>query len=317
MIQSGRSAVVLIDSYGSVNTKNFKKEGAAATAGRRCGRCGKTMKYCVGVSAEERARFEPVFACLVEIANKEIEPRFLAGIRVMEKKDHTPVTEADKNAEQKMRQWLEEHFPEHGIFGEEFGIREAHGDFPRYRWILDPVDGTRSFILNGFQFGTLIALEKDDGEGFRPAMGVISHASVGAWLIGDGEKTVLHHAGSAHEVQVRNTSELSDAVLLTTSHWTTPEQKGDERMQRLIDQVKMYRTFGDCFGYFSVATGGADVMIDPDLNYWDVAALVPVVEGAGGMLTATSGGNPLKELSAVAGGPIIHTKVLKVLNEKM
>jgi myo-inositol-1(or 4)-monophosphatase len=85
-------------------------------------------------------------------------------------------------------------------------------------------------------------------------------------------------------------------------------------MQNLIDRVKMYRTFGDCFGYFAVATGGADIMVDPDLNYWDVAALVPVIEGAGGVLTSTTGGNPLKELSAVATNRELHGEVLAILN---
>jgi myo-inositol-1(or 4)-monophosphatase len=272
------------------------------------------LNYCAGVSDKERAFFEPVFRLLVEIANKEIEPRFLANVVVLQKKDHTPVTEADRSAELRMRLWIEHNYPQHGIYGEEFGIKEAGGEYPRYRWILDPVDGTRSFILNGFQFGTLIALERDDGNGFAPIMGAISHTVAQAWVLGDGQRSVLYHKGQQHEVHVRDKTDLAEAVLLTTSHWTTPEQKGDKRMQDLIDRVKMYRTFGDCFGYFAVATGGADIMVDPDLNYWDVAALVPVIEGAGGVLTSTTGGNPLKELSAVATNRALHEEVLSILN---
>lgn len=273
--------------------------------------------YCSGVTAEERAFFEPVFANLVDIAGREINSRFLTNIMVMQKKDHTPVTEADRTAELRMRIWLESQFPTHGIYGEEFGIKEATGDFPRYRWILDPVDGTRSFILNGFQFGTLIALERDDGNGFVPAMGAISHPVAQAWVLGDGKRTVLFHNNEVHDVHVRKTEELQDAVLLTTSHWTTSEQKGDERMQKVIDAVKTYRTFGDCFGYFAVATGGADIMIDPDLNYWDVAALVPVIEGADGILTSTKGGNPLKDLSALATNKHLYPKVLLMLSSNL
>lgn len=112
---------------------------------------------------------------------------------MFDKKDHTPVTAADRGAEKVMREWIEAHFPTHGIFGEEFGIKEASGDsFPRYRWILDPIDGTRAFIHNAFHFGTLIAVERDDGNGFQPMLGVISHPHVGVWLIGDGERAILH-----------------------------------------------------------------------------------------------------------------------------
>ena len=148
-----------------------------------------------------------------------------------------------------MRLLIEETYPEHGIFGEEWGEKEVshNSEGVRYRWILDPVDGTKSFITNSFLFGTLIALERDDGTGFRPILSSISHSE-------------LH---------------------------------GSANIQKLIDRVKMYRTMGDCFGYFAVASAGADIMIDPELCYWDVAALLPVVEGAGGVITSMTGGNPL------------------------
>ena len=271
--------------------------------------------YCEACSDREYAVFESAVKELISLANAEILPRFLSGIKVFDKKDHTPVTEADRSAELAMRNWIEEKFPTHGIFGEEFGVKEAsnHG-FPRYRWILDPIDGTRAFITNAFHFGTLIAVEKDVGEGFKPMIGVISHPHVGVWLIGNGKKTTLHlRDGSERPEHVREVSNLHDATLLVTSHWTTPEQKGGEEMQSLIDAVKLYRTWGDCFGYFAVATGGADIMIDPDLNYWDVAALGPVIEGAGGVLTSLTGGNPLKELSAVA----TNRKLLPIVLSKL
>ena len=214
-----------------------------------------------------------------------------------------------------MREWIEAHFPTHGIFGEEFGIKEASGDsFPRYRWILDPIDGTRAFIHNAFHFGTLIAVERDDGNGFQPMLGVISHPHVGVWLIGDGERAILHGPDSkVRQVHCKETKNLADATFVVTSHWTTPEQKGGKEMQSLIDEVKLYRTWGDCFGYFSVATGGADIMIDPDLNYWDVAALVPVIEGSGARLVSMKGGNPLKDLSAVATNEYLLPEVLRKL----
>lgn len=277
----------------------------------------KKISYSAGCSEKEYQVFEPAIRTLISLANKEILPRFLSGTEVFDKKDHTPVTAADRGAEKVMRAWIEKHFPEHGIFGEEFGIKEAaEHACPRYRWILDPIDGTRAFISNAFHFGTLIAVERDDGEGFRPMLGVISHPHVGVWLIGDGQKSVLHGPGAkSRAVVCKKTKELKEATLVTTSHWTTPEQKGGEEMQKIIDEVKLYRTWGDCFGYFSVATGGADIMIDPDLNYWDVAALIPVIEGSGAQLLSCSGGNPLVDLSAVAANEYLMPIILKELNE--
>ncbi len=276
----------------------------------------KFESFCEQCSDQEFQAFEPVFKDLIALASKEILSRFLRGIAVDEKEDLSPVTVADRQAEKVMREKIEQVFPAHGIYGEEFGIKETSGDLPRYRWILDPIDGTRSFITNAFQFGTLIALEKDSGSGFKPLIGAISHPQVGACLIGRSNETKLYLPnGQVVTPRVRNTQEISQATLLTTSHWTTSEQQGGEEMQKLIDHVKLYRTWGDCFGYFAVATGGADIMIDPDLHYWDVAALVPIIEGAQGVLVSTKGGNPLKDLSAVAANPQLIGKVLDVIKK--
>ena len=205
------------------------------------------------------------------------------------------------------------------IFGEEFGIKESQEvDGVRYRWILDPIDGTRSFITNSFLFGTLIALERDDGAGFRPILSSVSHPAARVRTVGSLSGTTLYYDNGTvplvRPLHVRDCTQLSEATLLATSHWTTGEQKGDKRIQKLIDAVKLYRTFGDCFGYFAVASGGADIMIDPDLSYWDIAALLPVVEGAGGTLTSVTGGNPLKDLSAVCTAGGIHGEVIALLN---
>ena len=274
--------------------------------------------FSAGCDAEEFEKFQSAIKKLIELANGEILPRFLSGTRVFDKDNHTPVTEADRQAELVMRHWIEENFPNHGIYGEEFGIKESGvTQLPRYRWILDPIDGTRAFITNAFHFGTLIAVEKDSGEGFKPLVGVISFPHVHTWIIGDGKQAMLHMPdGSSHQVHARNLRSLADATFLVTSHWTTKEQVGGKELQRLIDKAKLYRTWGDCFGYFAVATGGADIMIDPDLSYWDVAALVPVVEGSGAVITSCKGGNPLKDLSALACESSLYEEVLSELNRQ-
>lgn len=275
--------------------------------------------YCAPLTQEEAERFTPFLFELLEASFEQIAPRFLQGIKVDDKANGTPVTQADKCAEAAMRKLIEERYPTHGIFGEEYGIKEGQEtEGVRYRWILDPVDGTRSFITNSFLFGTLVALERDDGAGFRPILSSVSHPAARVRTIGSLSGTQLYYDNGlkpmVRDLRVRPCDHLWQATLLTTSHWTTPEQKGDVRMQKIIDSVKLYRTFGDCFGYFAVASGGADIMIDPDLSYWDVAALLPVVEGAGGTLTSVSGGNPLTELSAVCTAGGIHGEVVALLN---
>lgn len=276
--------------------------------------------YTAPISAEEKAEFVPFLNRLIDTAFDEIVPRFLTGIAVEDKTNGTPVTQADKTAEEKMRLLIEKTYPEHGIFGEEWGEKEVshNSEGVRYRWILDPVDGTKSFITNSFLFGTLIALERDDGTGFRPILSSISHAAANVRTIGtlDGTHMHLENRGTVvdRDLHVRHCRRLEDATLLATSHWTTTEQHGSANIQKLIDRVRMYRTMGDCFGYFAVASAGADIMIDPELCYWDVAALLPVVEGAGGVITSMTGGNPLKEINAVCTAGDIHGEVIALLN---
>lgn len=275
--------------------------------------------YCAQITVEEKAEFIPFLNSLIDAAFDEIVPRFLTGVPVETKSDGTPVTPVDKHTEAILRERIEKAYPTHGIFGEEYGVKPPHEKEPvRYRWILDPIDGTKSFISNSFQFGTLIALERDSGAGFAPILSCIAHAAAGVRAIGTLDGTTMHLVNRStvidRELHVRPCKRIEDATLFTTSHWTCPEQHGTPRIQELIDRCRLYRTFGDCFGYFAVASGGADIMIDPELSYWDVAALLPVVEGAGGIITSLSGGNPLKEVNAICTAGFIHGEVIALLN---
>jgi histidinol-phosphatase len=221
-----------------------------------------------------------------------------------------------------MRALIERAYPAHAVLGEEFG--ETTGApanaarTARYRWVLDPVDGTRAFITHCFLFGTLIALERDDGAGFRPVLGVIAHPVAGLALIGHGQDCAQYAIdGSVRRVRVRPCSRLQDATVLATTHWSTGEQRGaanTDRIEAIIARAKLYRTWGDCFGYFALATAGADLMLDPTLAHWDVAAIVPVVEAAGGTVTSWRGGDPLAELSLIASAGELHAEVLQLLH---
>ena len=268
-------------------------------------------RYCAPLSRPEIAEFTPFMHELIRVAFGIVRPLFLAGTRVHDKADASPVTAADRGAEKAMRSLIERRYPAHGILGEEYGPRDGQG---RYRWILDPIDGTRAFISNCFLFGTLIALERDDGEGFRPVLGCIAHAAPGVALIGHARETRLYASdGSQRRARVRPCAQLEESTLLATCHWTTGEQPGGAGIEGLIRRAKLYRTWGDCFGYFALASGGADIMIDPTLMYWDAAAIIPVVEGAGGRVSAVDGGNPLTRLSLVATAGPLHEEVLAAL----
>ena len=274
-------------------------------------------RYSAPLSEAERAEFVPFTHELIKIAVSIIRPLFLAGTEVIIKGDTTPVTAADRGAEAAMRALIEARFPLHGILGEEFGETPAVAE-PRYRWVLDPVDGTRAFITHCFLFGTLIALEKDDGKGYRPVLGAIAHPAAGLALIGHRDETRLFASdGSERIARVRDCARIESATVLSTTHWSTSEQRGAKNaahIGRLTARAKLYRTWGDCFGYFAVATGGADVMLDPVLAYWDVAAIVPVIEGAGGRVTSWDGGDPLGQPSLIATAGPLHELVLEQLH---
>jgi myo-inositol-1(or 4)-monophosphatase len=248
---------------------------------------------------------------LIGCAFAVIEPLFLAGLAVETKTDATPVTLADRNAEAALRARIEQRYPAHGIFGEEFGEKPGQ----RYRWILDPIDGTKAFIHNCFLFGTLIALERDDGAGYRPVLGCIAHAAAGLALIGHRDATTLYRRdGTQRRVRARPVRALAEATVLTSSPPGSAEQGAVAATGRVTSGAALTRTWGDCFGYFSLATGGADAMLDPQLSYWDIAAVVPVVEGAGGQVSAWNGGDPLRERSLIATtGSQLHAEILAAI----
>lgn len=272
------------------------------------------QRHSAPLSATEQREFVPFMHELIAVAFATIRPFFLNGAAVLTKSDASPVTLADRNAEAAMRHLIEQRYPQHGIIGEEHGIKQGRG----YRWVLDPIDGTRAFITNCFLFGTLIALEREDGDTYSPVLGVIGHAAAGVALIGHRRGTTLFMSDGSHRrVTVRPCERLEDATVLATSHWTSSEQQvtNTARIKRIAKRAKLYRTWGDCFGYFALATGAADLMLDPRLGYWDVAAIVPVIEGAGGVVTSWSGGDPLAQPSLIASAGPLHPIALSLLSD--
>ncbi len=240
---------------------------------------------------------------LASISGEIIKNYFRKSISIDKKFDNSPVTIADKKAEELMREAIMKHYPEHGIVGEEFGIYNSTSE---YQWVIDPIDGTKSFICGTVNFGTLIALLKND----EPVFGVFNQPILNEFLIGDNKTALLND----NSVSMRSCSKLSDAVLLTTDYLNVEKYQDIVKFNSLIHKVKIFRGWGDCYGYYLLATGFADIMIDPIMSFWDIAAVVPIIKGAGGIITDYHGNNPLQGNSIIAASSDIHQQVIKELN---
>lgn len=240
-------------------------------------------------------------------------------LAVDRKGDGSPVTVADRAAESLLRERIAAAFPHDAILGEEFG--ETPGTSP-FRWILDPIDGTKSFISGVPLYTTLVAVM----EGDRPLLGVI-YAPVTDELIyapAGGETLFQERAGGfippvpATPARVSNVERLADATFLTTEIASFDKAgKSDGRgvYNQLEAACRLTRTWGDAYGYLLVATGRADVMVDPQLNLWDAAALQPVIEGAGGHFSDWQGRPSVHTGNAVATNPHLAGLVLSITRE--
>jgi histidinol phosphatase-like enzyme (inositol monophosphatase family) len=226
---------------------------------------------------------------------------------VERKSDASPVTVADRSAEELLRQRISTAFPRDGILGEEFGRAEGTSGFT---WILDPIDGTKSFISGVPLYGTLVAVEHEGraiaGLAFMPALGEGAFAARGrgAWYFRDGEQP--------RPARVSKKPRLAEGLLLTSQVDTFAQRKAAGAFEALQQSAYVTRTWGDCYGYFLVATGRAEVMIDPILNVWDAAAVQPIVEEAGGTFTDWQGVSSIHAREAIATNGLVLDEVLAI-----
>src|SRR5215813_911529 len=200
------------------------------------------------------------------------------GVTVETKGDGTPVSVADREAEETARRWLEKHCPDDGILGEELGMSRPEA---RRRWILDPIDGTKTFVRRVPLWGTLVALAEGEsvlaGAAFFPVVNELVVAARGEGCRWNGQPA-----------RVSTVDRLDTAAVLCTdvSLGSALQQRG---LASLAARGGLVRTWGDCYGYLLVATGRAEVMVDGVMAPWDAAALQPIVEEAGGVFTDWSG----------------------------
>ena len=220
---------------------------------------------------------------------------FRAGVTIEAKRDGTPVTIADREAEHAARGWLRTRFPDDAVLGEELGEERAGA---RRRWVLDPIDGTKTFVRGVPLWGSMVALHEAEtvlaGAVYCPAVGELVVAAQGEGCWWNGSRCTVSSVADLRAATVLNTDE----------RFPDHPQRGAARRE-LAAHAAVSRSWGDCYGYLLVATGRAELMTDPVLSLWDAAALQPVIGEAGGVFTDWRG-----RATAFSGAGVIATNAL-------
>lgn len=251
------------------------------------------------------SRFVGLAHALADAARPIAARYFRTGIAVDDKSDESPVTAADREAETAMRELLERHVPDHGVFGEEHGAVRTDAE---YVWVLDPIDGTKAFITGLPLFGTLIGLFHRG----KPVLGIIDQPIMGErWLGVEGQRSTLNGAPITTRACVR----LGSAYMYSTAPGMFPDAYAAPHAA-LAGKVKLFRWGGDCYAYGLLAAGHVDLVVEASLKLYDFAALIPVIQGAGGLITDWTG-RPLDMSSdgavLAAGDAAVHRAAMDVL----
>lgn len=224
------------------------------------------------------------------------------------KHDATPVTVADRTAEEYLRERISAAFPDDGILGEEYGERPGSSG---YRWILDPIDGTKSFMSGVPLYGTLVGVEFEGrsrvGVIVIPAFDEYAYAAegMGAWYVVGTQQP--------RPARVSTKKRLAEGLFCTSDTRTFDQRGRADAFERLAARARLTRTWGDCYGYLLVATGRAELMVDPKMNIWDCAALQPILEEAGGTFTDWAGNSTIHAGESVATNGLVLDEVLELL----
>jgi myo-inositol-1(or 4)-monophosphatase len=262
------------------------------------------------LSAPQKAEFLTFAKHTAKLAGAQTLPFFRADAKVENKLSNgrfDPVTEADKAAERVIREAVRTQYPAHGILGEEYGFESGNG----LTWVIDPIDGTRAFMSGMLHWGVLLALFDGD----TPVVGVMYQPYTDELFFGDGEESFLRRGSDERQLRSSTCVDVSQSVLATTGYdWFTPAQLA--QFEHLKARVQLCRLGGDCYLYGAVALGTVHIGTDASLNPFDIQALIPIVAGAGGVVTTYDGGNPSMGGAVVAtANATLHKKVLALLQE--
>jgi histidinol-phosphatase len=247
---------------------------------------------------------------LATVSGDAILPFFRTSLGVEDKNASgrfDPVTAADRAAEVAIRTLIREHFPAHGVVGEEYGNERTDAE---YVWVIDPIDGTKSFISGMPAWGSLIALTRL-GE---PVYGMMHQPFIRERFTGDGQTARYRGPAGDRALMVRACAQLQDAVLFTTSPLL---MSAEDRTAygRVEAAVRLPRYGGDCYAYCMLAAGHVDLVIESGLKAHDIVALIPIVAGAGGIITGWDGGPATRGGRVVAAGDKrVHAAAMKLLN---
>jgi histidinol-phosphatase len=233
------------------------------------------------------------------------------NLRVMTKPDLSPVSEADTDVEKALRATLARTRPRDGVFGEEYGATDAPAGPGQRRWVIDPIDGTKNYIRGVPIWATLIALMDGD----QAVVGLVSAPALGRrWWAARGHGAYAgRHTAAATPIQVSGVRRLADASFCYSSLTGWEETGRLPAMLEMMRRTWRSRAYGDFYGYMLVAEGAVDIMVEPELSLWDVAALVPIVTEAGGTFTDLSGQPGPAGGSAIATNGALHADVLNRL----
>ncbi len=266
------------------------------------------------IAGRKNDDFHSLLICahdLADLSGPAVLQHFRKPVAV-DNKDGTggfdPVTKADRGAERAILKELKSRFPTHGVIGEEYG---AHAGSGRFTWVLDPIDGTRSYIIGSAMWGTLIGL-LDEG---KPLLGIMDQPFTGERFYAEAKASFVRgRDGKRTKLKTRTCASLNDAIFTTTHPdlFATPQQQA--LLASIKSTVRMVRYGTDCYGYCLLASGCIDLVIEPDLKIYDIAALIPIIERAGGIVTtwdgksATDGGDII-----AAGDARIHEQAIKLI----
>jgi histidinol phosphatase-like enzyme (inositol monophosphatase family) len=260
----------------------------------------------VAVRAVELDDFMQVALELAESAGRATLPYFRTELAVDDKRPggrFDPVTEADRAAERIIRDGLEKAYPEHGVYGEEYGHQPGNG----LTWVIDPIDGTRAFMTGMLHWGMLIALF--DGE--KPILGVMHQPFTGEFFYGDNVSASYRRGSYQRRLRCRDCASIEEAVMTTTSPKLFEGPGERAAFDRLESAVKLTKYGGDCYIYAMLAMGFVDLATDGGLQAYDIQALMPIIRGAGGVISTLDGGDAsMGGLVVAAGSARLHDLAL-------